>query len=192
MKTNVKSLLIIVALAAAPLVVHAQDTTKPAAPAPAPAATAGGNRGNFNAEDFRKRMEERIKTSLKVTDEEWAVIQPLIEKVTDKQRDASTGRGFGGPGGTTRGGTTTGGTTGGTAAATTSTRPERAGTQEREALRLALDSDGASLEDIKAKLGAVRSVHQKATAELASAREDLKKVVTVRQEAVLVSMGILE
>ena len=186
MKTNVKSLLTIVALAVAPLVVHAQDATKPAAPADG--ATNRGNRGNFNPEDFRKRMEERIKTSLKVSDEEWAVIQPLIEKVTDKQRDASTGRGFGGPGGTTRGGTTTGGTTGGTA----STRPERAGTQEREALRLALDSDGSSVEDIKAKLGAVRSVHQKATAELASAREDLKKVVTVRQEAVLVSMGILE
>jgi len=191
MKTNVKSLLTIVALAVAPLVVHAQDTTKPAAPAPG--ATGGGNRGNFNVEDFRKRMEERIKTSLKMTDEEWAVIQPLIEKVTDKQRDASTGRGFGGPGGPTRGGTTGGGTTGGgTAAATTSTRPERAGTQEREALRLALDSDGSSLEDIKAKLGAVRAVHQKATAELAAAREELKKVVTVRQEAVLVSMGILE
>ena len=185
MKTNVKSLLTIVALAAAPLVVHAQETTNPAAPAPG--ATAGGNRGNFNFEDFRKRMEERIKASLKVTDEEWAVIQPLIEKVTEKQRDASGGRGFGGSGGTTRGGTT-----GGTTAAPTSTRPERAGTQEREALRLALDSDGASIEDIKAKLGAVRAVHQKATAELAAAREELKKVVTVRQEAVLVSMGILE
>lgn len=191
MKTNVKSLLIIAALAAAPLVVQAQDTTKPAAPAPG-ATTGGGNRGNFNIEDFRKRMEERIKTSLKVTDDEWAVIQPLIEKVTDKQRDASGGRGFGGPGGT-RGGTTGGGTTGGApAGGTTSTRPERAGTQEREALRLALDSDGTSVDDIKAKLGAVRAVHQKATAELAAAREELKKVVTVRQEAVLVSMGILE
>jgi hypothetical protein len=187
MKTVVKSLLTIVALSAMPVLVHAQDT-KPATPG----ATDNGqrqNRGNFNFEDFRKRMEDRIKTSLKVTDDEWAVIQPLIEKVTEKQRDASPGRGFGGPGGTTR---TTGGGGTSTTGGTTSTRPERAGTQERDALRTALEADNTSIDEIKSKLGAVRAVHQKAQTELAAAREDLKKVVTVRQEAVLVSMGILE
>ena len=189
MKTVVKSLLTIVALAAMPVLVHAQDT-KPATPSATDTQRQRGG-GNFNFEEFRKRMEDRIKTSLKVTDDEWAVIQPLIEKVNEKQRDASAGRGFGGPGGTggTRGGTTGGGTTAGS---TTSTRPERAGTQEREALRTALEADGTSIDDIKSKLGAVRAVHQKAQTELAAARDELKKVVTVRQEAVLVSMGILE
>ncbi len=183
MKTHVKSLLIIAALAATPLVVHAQDATKPATTDKAKAAAP-------NFEEFRKRMEERIKTSLKVTDDEWTILQPLIEKVTEKQRDASGGRSFGG-----FGSTRTGGTTGGAPAApgaSTSGRPERAGTAEREALRMALEDETTSPDQIRSKLGAVRAVRMKSTEELATAREELKKVVTVRQEAVLVSMGILE
>jgi Spy/CpxP family protein refolding chaperone len=140
-----------------------------------------------NPEEFRKMMAERLKAQLKVTDEEWTVLQPLIEKVTTKQRDASGSR-FGGgrpPGGGTTGAAPTGG-------GTDPSRPERAGTAEREALRTALESEGTSNETIKDKLAAVREIHKKAVAELAAAREDLQKVLTVRQEAVLVSYGILE
>ena len=63
---------------------------------------------------------------------------------------------------------------------------------ESQALRDALEKDSTSAEDLKAKLNAIRETRKKATAELATAREELKKVVTVRQEAVLFSMGILE
>lgn len=180
MKATVKSLLTLVALAAMPVVLNAQDAPK--------TPTSGGNnsergdRRQFNPEEFRKRMSEQMKASLKVNDEEWSVLQPLIEKVTEKQRDASTRSfGFGGrpPGGGSNGGGD-------------SSRPERAGSAEREALRTALQNEGASSEEIKAKLAAVREIRKKSTAELATAREELKKVVTVRQEAVLVSMGILE
>ena len=182
MKATVKSLLTLVALAAMPVVLTAQDAPKPP--------TSGGNnnserrdgdRRQFNFEDFRKRMNEQMKTSLKVNDEEWGVLQPLIEKVTEKQRDAS-GRSFGF--GDRR---SSGGGGGGD-----SSRPERAGTSERDALRTTLQNEGASTEEIKAKLAALREIRKKSTAELATAREELKKVVTVRQEAVLVSMGILE
>jgi hypothetical protein len=55
-----------------------------------------------------------------------------------------------------------------------------------------LESESTSPETLKAKLAAVREIHAKATTELAAAREDLKKVLTVRQEALLVSYGILE
>jgi len=44
----------------------------------------------------------------------------------------------------------------------------------------------------KAKLEAVRAAHKKAAAELEQAREDLRKVLTLRQEAALVMVGILE
>jgi hypothetical protein len=138
-------------------------------------------------EDFRKMMSERLKTALKVSDEEWSVIQPLIEKVTTKQRDAGgsrfgggPSRGPGGPGGSSSGGSSD------------PTRPERAGMAEREALRVALENESSSPETLKAKLAAVREIHAKSVAELAAAREDLKKVLTVRQEALLVSYGILE
>ena len=68
----------------------------------------------------------------------------------------------------------------------------RGGSEEGQALRTALESDSTTPEDIKAKLAAVRAARKKADADIAAARADLLKVVTVRQEAVLVSMGILE
>lgn len=183
MKATVKSLLTLVALAAMPVVLHAQN--------PQPSTPGGnserrdGERRQFNFEDFRKRMNEQMKTSLKVNDEEWGVLQPLIEKVTEKQRETST-RSFGGFGGDRRS------SSGGNNSGGDSSRPERAGTAERDALRTTLQNEGASTEEIKAKLAALRETRKKSSAELATAREELKKVVTVRQEAVLVSMGILE
>lgn len=188
MKLKSTSLLTVLALSATALLAQGQ------APAPNnndPNRQRGG--GPRNYEDFRKMMADRLKASLKVSDEEWSVIQPLIEKVMAKQRDAGSSR-FGsggpqrGPGGTPGGGTPPSGSTGGS----DPTRPERAGTAEREALRVALENEGTSTETLKAKLAAVREIHKKSVAELAAAREDLQKVLTVRQEAALVSAGILE
>jgi hypothetical protein len=147
-------------------------------------------------EEFRARMEERLKTSLKVSDDEWKVLQPLIEKVGEKQR-AGFG-GFGGfGGGRGRGGDGGGASAGGTAGSAggggdRQGRGSRGGSEESQALRTALESESTSPEDIKAKLAAVRDHRKKAAAELAAARAELLKVVTVRQEAVLVSMGMLE
>lgn len=172
MKTTSRIILSAVALTATALFATAQDNNN----------QNRDNRGQGGTpEEFRARMAERLKTSLKVTDDEWAVLQPLIEKVTTKQRESMAGRfgGFGGRGGGGPGGGNNGG-------------GDRGGSAESQALREALDKDGASAEDIKAKLNAVRESRKKATAELATAREDLKKVVSVRQEAVLFSMGILE
>jgi hypothetical protein len=174
-----------------------------------------GDRGGFNMEEFRKRMEERLKSSLKVNDEEWAVLQPLIEKVQTKQREAMgsrfggffggpgglsgpggpggfRGRGEGGgapggsPGGTPGGGGDRGGDRGGPGGG------DRGGSPEGQALRTALENESASADEIKAKLAAVRDSRKKASAELEAARAELQKVVTVRQEAVLVAMGMLE
>jgi len=146
-------------------------------------------------EEFRARMEERLKTSLKVSDDEWKVLQPLIEKVGEKQRDVMSGRfggGFGGRGpGGGGGGGNAGGNAGGGGGGDRGGRG-RGGSEESQALRTALESESTSPDDIKAKLAAVREQRKKAAAELAAARAELLKVVTVRQEAVLVSMGMLE
>ena len=185
-QTNMKSkptiLLTALALAASTILASAQAPAAPAAPADGNnnggrQRGQGGQGGNFA--DFMARMNDRLKTSLKVTDEEWNVLKPLVEKVQTAQREAGAGRGFGGGRGPGGGGDNN----------TPDTRP---GVAESTALRTALESDSTSADDIKAKLAAVREVRKKGTASLAVAREDLKKVVTVRQEAVLVSMGILE
>jgi hypothetical protein len=182
MKTTSRIILTALALTASAVLGNAQQTQNPDR-------QRGGDRGN--PEEFRQRMAERLKTALKVSDEEWGVISPLIEKVQTKQRDALSGRfgGFGGRGGPGGGGG--GGDRGGTTGATGGDQA-RPGATESTALRTALESESTSPEDLKAKLAAVREVRKKNAAELAAARTELQKVVTVRQEAVLVSMGILE
>ena len=178
MKSKPTILLSALALAASTILATAQTPAAPAATTPP--ADAGGGRGRGgqggNFQDFMQRMNDRMKEALKVTDEEWTVLKPLIEKVQTAQREAGAGRGFGGRGG-------------GGDNQPADTRP---GAAESAALRAALDSTSTSADDLKAKLAAVRAVRKKGAADLAVAREDLKKVVTVRQEAVLVSMGILE
>lgn len=164
-------------------------------------------------EDFRKRMEERLKAALKVSDEEWAVLQPLIEKVQTKQREAMGSRfgGFGGPGGPPGGfggfadrrrgpdggggapdggGERRRGPDGG--GGDRGPGGDRGGSPEGQALRATLENENATPDEIKAKLAAVRESRKKAAAELEAARAELQKVVTVRQEAVLVAMGMLE
>ncbi len=138
-------------------------------------------------------MAERMKSSLKVTDEEWSVIQPLLEQVTAKQREASSSRfggfsrGPGGPGGSSSsGGSSSGG------GSSDRGRSSDRGPSESDALRKTLENENASPEELKAKLTAVRDARQKSAAELAQAREELKKVLTLRQEATLVAMGVLE
>ena len=59
-------------------------------------------------------------------------------------------------------------------------------------LRTLIESDGADPKDIAARREAYRAARAKADAELKTAREELKGLVTQRQEAVLVMAGLLE
>ena len=175
MKIKSQILLSALALAASAVVATAQDANNQNQP---DRGERGDRRGN--PEEFRQRMADRLKGALKVSDEEWKVLQPMIEKVSAKQREAMGGRfggGRGGPGGGDQGG-----------------RSDRGGggSPESQALRTALDNESTPPAELKTKLEALRASRSKAAAELAAAREELRKVVSVRQEAVLVSMGMLE
>lgn len=178
-----------------PRVSAQDDAPPPTPPAAAPAAGgpgAGGPGGPGGpGGDFRARMAERIKTQLKASDDEWSVIVPLLEKVETKLRESMAGRfggmmGGGGP--RPRRDDANGGGGG--------NRPERpqgrGGSPEAQALTETLQNDSASSEEIKTKLAAVREQRKKSAAELSQAREDLKKVLNMRQEASLVAMGILD
>ncbi|XHR30213.1 MAG: hypothetical protein ACFUZC_06565 [Chthoniobacteraceae bacterium] len=150
-----------------------------------------GGPGSPDSAAFRQRMNERIKTALKASDEEWAVIEPLLEKVMEKQREVMMSRIGGIFGGERRGGGRPGGPEGNNASPVG--RPPRAANQpEIEALKSALQNDSISNEEIKAKLEAVRAARKKANAELEAASEDLRKVLSLRQEALLIMMGILQ
>ncbi len=186
-------------LACQTLPVHAQDDAPPPPPAeegggrPGGPGGPGGPEGDARRQEWRQRMADRIKTQMKATDDEWSVIQPLLEKVETKMRE-SMGRRFGGMAGGGRGGPRRGpggDNNGGGNTDAANNRPQPAGAAETQALRTTLDGD-ASTNDIKAKLQAVRDQRKKSDAELASTREDLKKVLNLRQEAVLVLMGVLD
>ena len=116
-------------------------------------------------------MEERIKTALKASDDEWSVIQPLLEKVEVKQREALATR-FGGlmGGGGPRprrdeangGGGNGGGRRERTENAGGGPRPGgRGGSPEAQALTDALQNDNASVDEIKTKLAALREQRKK-------------------------------
>ncbi|MGB8352464.1 MAG: hypothetical protein WCD79_01100 [Chthoniobacteraceae bacterium] len=195
---------ITVALSAAMLLNTSHGMAQDATPAPSVAATpapsvapaaapSASPTGDARREEFRARMNGFIKTALKATDDEWAVIQPLLEKVQTLQRESMAGRigGFGGFGGFGRRGGDQA-AAGASASPSANNRPDRMGSPESVALKAALDSDATSTNDIKAKLQALRDARKKNTADLEQARQDLEKVLTLRQEATLVNMGILE
>jgi hypothetical protein len=140
----------------------------------------GRGGGNFDPTQFQQMMMNQTRETLEITnDTEWTAIQPLIQKVRDAQRDvASVGgmgmRGFGGGGGG-RGG------------------PGGFGMQssdEQQALQKAVDDNAAApqIKDAMAKLRAARKVKQ---AQLEAAQAALELVLTTRQEAQAVLMGLL-
>ena len=161
--------------------------TDTAAPATQPAQGGPGGGRTFDPA-FRQRMLDALKERLGATDDEFAAIQPKLEKVLQLQRDANSGgmRGlFGGRGGRgTRGGSTT--TTPPAGAA------EQSAVQKAQAeLQATLDNKDSKPDDIKAKLDAYREAKTKAKEDLAAAQKDLESVLTQRQEATLVVTGML-
>lgn len=158
----------------------------------------GGGPGGFDPAQMRQRMAERMKEMLGADDQAWKVLEPRLMKVMELNRQANAGGrgmmfgmfGRGGPGG--RG---PGGDQGGPQADRRGRGPQGEQTALEKAmaqLRTTLENQSATPEEIKTQLTAVRSAREKARQELAVAQQDLKKILTVRQEATLVEMGMLE
>ena len=149
----------------------------------------GGDRGDWRArmEEFRRRMSDRMREQFGATEEEWKVLQPRIEKVQQLQRQSRGGgsRGFGGRGRRGRPGDDR-------RAEGTPEREQPEVEKKTEALRNLLDDEASGAPAIKAALGALRKAREKAQLELAAARKELREVVTMRQEARLVLMGVLD
>lgn len=135
-----------------------------------------GQAGRFDPEQMRERMRETWKQRLKATDEEWAVIEPLITKVTEARRMTRPPAGRGGPGG----------------ARPPEGAEDSALRKATDALRQAVEDEAAPPETLKARLDELRAARAAAEAELKKAQDELRGVLTVRQEAQLVLMGLLD
>jgi len=156
-----------------------------------PGGDQGGERPRFDPERMRTMMLERLKKTMDATDEEWKTIEPLASKVMEKQNAVRTaglmggfrmpGRpGAGGPGVGAPGAPAGGGPGMGT--------PD----PEGEALSKALEAKDTPAKEIESKMKAVREARLKKEEELKKAREELRKVLTIRQEALLLLARILD
>jgi hypothetical protein len=144
----------------------------------------GGGGGNWDPAQMQQRMMERYKERLEITnDDEWKALEPLVQKVMDArmQSMAGIGRGMfgrgGGPGGDNNGGQRRGGF-GGEPSPTA------------EALQKAIDSK-ASASELKAALAKYEEARKAKQAELEKAQANLRKVLSVRQEALATLNGLL-
>lgn len=149
-------------------------------PALGQANAGGGGRGG-NPQQFRQRMEDRLKADLGVNEDEWKALQPRVEKVMELQQ-ASSVRGFGRRG---RGG----GNGGDPNQSLAPSAPVQAKAQD---LQKVLDNKDAKPEEIKAALQALRDARTQSREELTKAQSDLRDLLTTRQESVLVMAGLLE
>jgi len=144
-----------------------------------------GGRGNFNPEEFRQRMMDRYREQLEVkNDDEWKLIEGRIEKVMEARREAGNNLRFGGFGGR-RGGPGGQGGPGGRGPGGGEPNPEVEGLQK------ALESN-ASSDVIKTKIAALRASRKASQAKLDKAQADLSKVLSVRQEATALMMGLID
>jgi len=153
-----------------------------------------GARGNFDPAAMQKARLDQIKTDLAATDDEWKVMEPKIDQVLTLQRDLRGGMGMGMAG---RG---RGGNRGGAAADNTTPPPPppalpadaSESAKKLADLQKVLQTPDAKPEDIKTALTALRDARAKAKADLEKAQKDLVGILQIKQEAQLVSMGIID
>lgn len=144
-----------------------------------------GRQGWGDPEQMRQRMNERIREMMDVKDDaEWKIIEERIQKVQEARREV----GFGGagmramfrrPGADTQG---------------DQSNRRRFGPEpsaEELALQKAIESK-ASKEELKAAMAKYREARKEKEAKLKQAQDDLKKVLTIQQEAVALSLGLVD
>jgi hypothetical protein len=147
----------------------------------------GGGGGNFDPAQFQQRMMDRVKETLEVTDDnEWKAIQPLVQKVMDARMAAGGGMRGGMFGRGMRGGPGGGGDQGGAARPTFGPQP----LPEAEALQKAIESK-ASNSELKAAMAKFVEARKAKQAELEKAQAELRKVLSVRQEAIATANSYL-
>jgi hypothetical protein len=174
------------------LAIAALATTMTLAPSAVAQGQDGGRQrgggGNFDPAQMRQRMMERYKEMLEVSnDDEWKAIEPLVTKVMEARMQQVGGMGRGLFGGTRRGGGDQGGGGGG----------ERRGgfmgqqpNPAAETLEKAIEAKAGKAE-LKAAITKYAEARKAKQAELETAQENLRKVLTTRQEAIATLNGLL-
>jgi chromosome segregation ATPase len=197
---------------------HLKNFLKPCLPLVAAALLAqqpqrGPGGGGTDAErqarfdQFRQQMDTRMKELLRASDEEYAVLKPRIEKIQSLNRANDTRRaGFSmlssNSNWRTRGSNPGDGQRQPNTQENqdpnqqrrspfgdTPTTPVTIKTQEMQAI---LEAKDAANDSLKAKLAELREARKQAKQEMTQLQEELRALCSIRQESVLVMLGILE
>lgn len=155
-------------------------------------------RGGFNPEEMRARMAEGIRTLLEVKNEdEWKLISARLEKVREAREKVrsfsgdfrllfnASREGGGDKGGGDKGGGDKGGGRGPGGFGSGTPNPDS------EAFSKAVQNK-APTDELKQRMARYRDGRKAAEAGYEKVSEDLRQVLTVRQEAALVAVGILK
>ncbi|MCL5283078.1 MAG: hypothetical protein M1376_24615 [Planctomycetes bacterium] len=110
---------------------------------------------------------ENLRRQLRVSDQEWTVIKPRLQAVYDLVHPQPPIRARNEP-------------------------PKTEVEQRSRDLRELLREEEAPSAQIRAKLTALRAAKERTVQELAKARQNLRQLMTVRQEALLVLNGLLD
>lgn len=148
----------------------------------------GGNDGERRGPSPQE-IQSRALTSLRerfgvTDDEEWDVIAERLLKVFELRRSGADGGGFG------RGGPPGGAAAAAAAKSRGGSFRGAGGTPEIQSLQAAVTEKLPDAE-LKLRLARLRDVRQLNEAKLRKAQEDLRAVLTVRQEAIAVLLGLL-
>jgi hypothetical protein len=150
----------------------------------------GGGGGNFDPAQMQQRIMNNVREQLGLTnDTDWNAIQPLVQKVMDARRDV----GGGGMGRLLSRGNRGGNNNNANANNNGGRRGGFGGTPspEAEALQKAID-DNAPTAQVKAALAKYHASQKDKQAKLVQAQENLRKVLTVKQEAQAALLGLVE
>jgi hypothetical protein len=135
---------------------------------------------------IQQRMMENFREQLAVTnDAEWSVIEERLAKVSKLRMESTINSGAGMMGGMRRGG---GGGQGGGMRGFGNLFQQDADTKN---LQDAVDNNSPTTQ-VKAAMTKLREARKQKQAELAKAQEELRKVLTTRQEATMILAGMLD
>jgi len=157
-----------------------------------------GGFGRMDPEQMRQRMMDSVREHLDVKDDaEWKLISERLQKVMDAQRELRSvnGQGMMGrmmrpPGGGGAGQDTAGGGQGRRRGGFGGPFGGGEPSAESEALQKAID-DKVSADSLKEKMTKLRDARKDKEAKLLKAQDQLRELLTVRQEATAVLFGVL-
>jgi hypothetical protein len=144
----------------------------------------------FDPAQMKQSQLDRIQQSLGASDDEWKALSPKVERVLAAQQASKPGPRImtmgGGGGGTMIMISAAGPGLGGAAG------PQSPVARAQADLQAVLSDPNATTDSIAARATGLRSARAKAQAELEAAQKELKELLTMRQEAVLLAQGILD